>query len=176
MNRPRHPLCKSAPYNNIVNHNYSKILKSDWLSTVLIYNATRSSDFVNHSRDYRLNWTLLSPTIINNNRLITEHLVQYSRYKCFIGFCFMCFLKDFPCHVVQKGEAKMDCDKDCDAFKASQEKLASKEDEIRKEKQRKAQQVLNSSLLWLILLPILYFYLCACQKKKNCSKMVSFQS
>ncbi|XP_073252696.1 NF-X1-type zinc finger protein NFXL1-like [Porites lutea] len=48
--------------------------------------------------------------------------------------------KDFPCHVVQKGEAKMDCDKDCDAFKASEEKLASKEDEIRKEKERKAQQ------------------------------------
>ena len=49
--------------------------------------------------------------------------------------------------MVQKGEAKMDCDKDCDAFKASQEKLASKEDEIRKEKERKAQQVINSSLL-----------------------------
>ena len=176
MNRPRHPLCKSAPYNNIVNHNYSKILKSDWLSTVLIYNAMQSSDFVNHSHEYRPNWTPLSPIIISNNRLITEYLVQHSRYKCLIGFCLMCFLKDFPCHVVQKGEAKMDCDKDCDAFKASQEKLASKEDEIRKEKQRKAQQVLNSSLLWLILLPILYFYLCACQKKKNCSKMVSFQS
>ena len=49
--------------------------------------------------------------------------------------------------MVQKGEATMDCDKDCDAFKASQAKLASKEDEIRKEKERKAQQVINSSLL-----------------------------
>ena len=49
--------------------------------------------------------------------------------------------------MVQKGEATMDCDKDCDAFKASQVKLASKEDEIRKEKERKAQQVINSSLL-----------------------------
>ena len=78
----------------------------------------------------------------------------------------MCLLKDFPCHVVQKGEAKMDCDKDCDAFKASQEKLASKEDEIRKEKERKAQQVINSSLLRLILPPILYFYSCTRQKKK----------
>ena len=77
----------------------------------------------------------------------------------------MCLLKDFPCHVVQKGEAKMDCDKDCDAFKASQEKLASKEDEIRKEKERKAQQVINSSLLRLIFPPILYFYSCAWQKK-----------
>ena len=75
------------------------------------------------------------------------------------------FFKDFPCHLVQKGEAKMDCDKDCDAFKASQEKLASKEDEIRKEKERKAQQVINSSLLRLIFPPILYFYSCACQKK-----------
>jgi len=126
--------------------------------TVLIYNATWSSDFVNHSYGYRPNWTPLSLIIISNNRLITEHLVHHSRCKCFIGFCFMCFLKDFPCHVVQKGEAKMDCDKDCDAFKASQEKLASKEDEMRKEKERKAQQVINSSLLRLILPPILYFY------------------
>ena len=125
----------------------------------------QSSNFVNHSHDYRPNWTPLSPSIIGNNRLITEHLVQHSRYKCFIGFCFMYFLKDFPCHVVQKGEAKMDCDKDCDALKASQEKLTSKEDEIRKEKERKAQQVINSSLLRLILPPILYFYSCACQKK-----------
>ena len=88
----------------------------------------------------------------------------------------MCFLKDFPCHVVQKGEAKMDCDKDCDAFKASQEKLASNKDEIRKEKERKAQQVINSSLLRLILPPILYFYLGALSEKNTCSKMVSFQS
>ena len=136
----------------------------------------QSSDFVNHSHDYRPNWTPLSPIIISNNRLITEYLVQHSRYKCFIRFCFMCFFKDFPCHLVQKGEAKMDCDKDCDAFKASQEKLASKEDEIRKEKERKAQQVINSSLLRLIFPPILYFYSCACQKKNTCSKMVSFQS
>ena len=71
---------KSAPYNNIVNHDYTKILKSDWLSTVLIYNhAMRSSDFVNHSYDYRPNWTPLIPIIISNNRLITEHLVQHSR-------------------------------------------------------------------------------------------------
>ena len=79
----------------------------------------------------------------------------------------MCFLKDFPCHVVQKGEAKMDCDKDCDAFKASQEKLASKEDEIRKEKERKAQQVINSFLQQLILPPwILYFLLVRLAEKK----------
>ena len=32
----------------------------------LFENCTRSSDFVNHSYDYRPNWTLLSPiTIIN---------------------------------------------------------------------------------------------------------------
>ena len=59
---------KSAPYNNIVNHDYTKILKSDWLSTVLIYNhAMRSSDFVNHSYDYRPNWTPLSPVTITNS-------------------------------------------------------------------------------------------------------------
>ena len=79
MNRPRHPPRKSAPYNNIVNHDYTKILKSDWLSTVLIYNTTQSSDFVNYSHDYRQNWTPLSPIIISNNRLITEYLIQYSR-------------------------------------------------------------------------------------------------
>lgn len=45
--------------------------------------------------------------------------------------------------MVQKGEAKLDCDKDCDAFKANQEKLASKEEESKKQEQLKAQQVKN---------------------------------
>ena len=85
----------------------------------------------------------------------------------------MCLLKDFPCHVVQKGEAKMDCDKDCDAFKASQEKLASKEDEIRKEKERKAQQVINSSLLLSANSLLLLVRLA---EKNTRYKMVSFQS
>ena len=109
----------------------------------------RLSLLITPIHDYRPNWTPLSPIIICNNRLIiTKHILFSNPDKiCFIGFCFICSLKDFPCHVVQKGEATMDCDKDCDAFKASQVKLASKEDEIRKEKERKAQQVINSSLL-----------------------------
>ena len=43
--------------------------------------------------------------------------------------------------MVQKGEAKLDCDKDCDVFKANQEKLATKEDEIKKQEELRAQQV-----------------------------------
>ena len=45
--------------------------------------------------------------------------------------------------MVQKGEAKLDCDKNCDAFKADQEKLASKEEENKKQEELKAQQVSN---------------------------------
>ena len=42
--------------------------------------ATRSSDFVNHSHDYRSNWTPLSPiTIIYKNQ-------EYNRLFCFCFF------------------------------------------------------------------------------------------
>ena len=69
-------VAKSAYY--IPNHNYNKIVKSDWLSTAPIsalngqFNRTvrvmptRSSNFVNHSYDYRPNWTPLSPVTITN--------------------------------------------------------------------------------------------------------------
>ena len=43
--------------------------------------------------------------------------------------------------MVQKGEAKLVCDKDCDAFKAKQKKLISEEDEMKKREELKAQQV-----------------------------------
>ena len=43
--------------------------------------------------------------------------------------------------MVQNGEAKLDCDKDCDVFKANQERLASKEEENKKQEDLKAQQV-----------------------------------
>ena len=45
------------------------------------------------------------------------------------------------CHMVKKGEATLDCDKACDAFKASKENLTSKEEAIRKQEELKAQQV-----------------------------------
>ena len=45
--------------------------------------------------------------------------------------------------MVQRSEAKLECDKDCEAFKANKEKLATKEDEIRKEEELRAQQVRN---------------------------------
>lgn len=43
--------------------------------------------------------------------------------------------------MVRKGEATLDCDKGCDAFKASKENVASKEKETRKQEELKAQQV-----------------------------------
>lgn len=43
--------------------------------------------------------------------------------------------------MVRKGEATLDCDKGCDAFKASKENVASKEEETRKQEELKAQQV-----------------------------------
>ena len=46
--------------------------------------ATRSSDFVNHSYDYRSNWTPLSPiTIIYKNQ-------EYNRLFCFCFFLSLC--------------------------------------------------------------------------------------
>lgn len=43
--------------------------------------------------------------------------------------------------MVQKGEAKLACDEDCDAFKAKQKKLMNEEDEMKKREELKAQQV-----------------------------------
>lgn len=48
--------------------------------------------------------------------------------------------RDFPCHMVQAGEVKLACDKDCDAAKAKQERIASQEEELKKQKELKAQQ------------------------------------
>ena len=43
--------------------------------------------------------------------------------------------------MVQKGEAKLLCDEECETFKAKQKKLLSEEDEMRKKGELKAQQV-----------------------------------
>ena len=43
--------------------------------------------------------------------------------------------------MVQAGEVKLACDKDCDAAKAKQERIASQEEELKKQKELKAQQV-----------------------------------
>lgn len=42
--------------------------------------------------------------------------------------------------MVQKGEAKLLCNEDCEAFKAKQKKLLSEEDEMKKREELKAQQ------------------------------------
>ena len=54
---------------------------------------------------------------------------------------FLFCIKDFPCRIVQKGEAKLLCDEECETFKAKQKKLLSEEDEMRKKGELKAQQV-----------------------------------
>lgn len=43
--------------------------------------------------------------------------------------------------MVQKGEAKLLCDEECETFKAKQKKLLIEEDEMRKKGELKAQQV-----------------------------------
>ena len=48
--------------------------------------------------------------------------------------------------MVQKGEAKLLCNEDCEAFKAKQKKLLSEEDEMKKREELQAQQV---SQTWL---------------------------
>ena len=51
----------------LLNHNHYNFLKCDWCINCYILHY-RSSYFVNHSYDYRPNWTPLSPiTIINRN-------------------------------------------------------------------------------------------------------------
>lgn len=54
---------------------------------------------------------------------------------------FLFCIKDFPCRMVQKGEAKLLCDEECETFKDKQKKLLSEEDEMRKKGELKAQQV-----------------------------------
>ena len=55
------------------NHNYNKILKSDWFSTALISaligQFNRTVSVMPHSYDYRPNWTPLSPVTITNQGL-----------------------------------------------------------------------------------------------------------
>ena len=58
----------------------------NWLQNFVLSNsvcyhlsAMRSSDFVYHSHDYRLNWTLLGPITINLSKK-----AQLNNYKCVI--------------------------------------------------------------------------------------------
>jgi len=44
--------------------------------------------------------------------------------------------------MVQRGEAKLDCDEDCNAHKMKQKKETTKEEELRKQEELKAQQVI----------------------------------
>ena len=44
--------------------------------------------------------------------------------------------------MVQRGEAKLDCDEDCNAHKMKQKKETTKEEEIRKQEELRAQQVI----------------------------------
>ena len=44
--------------------------------------------------------------------------------------------------MVQRGEAKLDCDEDCNAHKMKQKKQTTKEEELRKQEELKAQQVI----------------------------------
>ena len=51
--------------------------------------------------------------------------------------------------MVQKGAANLDCDKECDEFKANQEKLVTTEAERKKQEELRAQQVCNAfHYLW----------------------------
>lgn len=58
-----------------------------------------------------------------------------------------CF-KDFPCHMVQRGEAKLDCDQECEAHKMKQKKLTTEEEEIKKQEELRAQQVISLHVWW----------------------------
>lgn len=44
--------------------------------------------------------------------------------------------------MVQKGEAKLECDEDCNAHKVKQKKETTKEEELRKQEELRAQQVI----------------------------------
>ena len=46
--------------------------------------------------------------------------------------------------MVQKGEAKLECDEDCNAHKVKQKKETTKEEELRKQEELRAQQVILS--------------------------------
>ncbi|KAL9973519.1 hypothetical protein ACROYT_G019988 [Oculina patagonica] len=48
--------------------------------------------------------------------------------------------KDFPCHMVQRGEAKLDCDEECEAHKMKKKNLTTDEEEIKKQEELRAQQ------------------------------------
>ena len=44
--------------------------------------------------------------------------------------------------MVQRGEAKLDCDEDCNAHKTKQKKETTKQEELRKQEELKAQKVI----------------------------------
>ena len=60
------------------------------------------------------------------------------RLNSFLFFYF----KDFACHMVQKGEAKLECDEDCNTHKMKHKKETTKEEELRKQEELRAQQVM----------------------------------
>ena len=45
--------------------------------------------------------------------------------------------------MVQRGEAKLDCDEECDTHKMKQKKLTTEEEEIKKQEELRAQQVIS---------------------------------
>ena len=44
--------------------------------------------------------------------------------------------------MVQRGEAKLECDEDCKTYKMKQKKETNKEEDLRKQEELKAQQVM----------------------------------
>ena len=48
--------------------------------------ATRSSDFVNHSYEYRLNWTPLSPITIVNHLANPNIKLKDGAYYCYCAY------------------------------------------------------------------------------------------
>ena len=61
--------------------------------------------------------------------------------------------------MVQRGEAKLDCDEDCNAHKTKQKKETTKEEELRKQKELRAQQVILPEY-------IVYLYIESYTKRK----------
>jgi len=51
--------------------------------------------------------------------------------------------------MVQRGEAKLDCDEDCNAHKMKQKKETTKEEDLRKQEELKAQQVILFVYLYI---------------------------
>ena len=50
--------------------------------------------------------------------------------------------------MVQRGEAKLDCDGECDVHKKKQEKLTTEEEDLKKQEELRAQKVIFQHILW----------------------------